>query len=57
MMPDCTCDVTGICDACNERRSPVTLPKGWFMRDVEKAAERAERWAAQPTGPIEEEQS
>lgn len=26
----------------------VKLPKGWFMRDVAKAAARAARWAAPP---------
>lgn len=26
----------------------VKLPKGWFMRDVAKAAKRAARWAALP---------
>lgn len=27
---------------------PVQLPKGWFLRDVEKAAKRAAQWAAPP---------
>ena len=26
----------------------VKLPKGWFMRDLAKAAARAKRWAAPP---------
>lgn len=27
---------------------PVKLPKGWFLRDVAKAAKRAAQWAAPP---------